>query len=56
MGKRSEFERHKNNFYPTPESAVLPLLPHLPPECEFEEPCAGNGCPDLAFAASRLYA
>lgn len=27
----------------TPESAVLPLLPHLAPRTHFVEPCAGDG-------------
>jgi len=43
MGKRSDFERVERDFYPTPEAAVLPLLPHLPPNCPFVEPCAGDG-------------
>lgn len=29
MGKRSNFERHEADFYPTPQAAVLPLIPHL---------------------------
>jgi hypothetical protein len=43
MGKRSTFERIPRDFYPTPREAVLPLLAHLPPECRFAEPCAGDG-------------
>jgi hypothetical protein len=43
MGKRSSFERVPRDFYPTPESAVLPLLPHLNPGTVFCEPCAGDG-------------
>lgn len=43
MGKRSKFERVERDFYPTPKSAVLPLLPHLAPRTRFCEPCAGNG-------------
>jgi hypothetical protein len=43
MGKRSDFERHPRGLYPTPESAVQPLLPHLPPAVHFDEPCAGDG-------------
>lgn len=43
MGKRSEFERKRLDFYPTPYEAVLPLLPHLPFEANFIEPCAGDG-------------
>jgi hypothetical protein len=43
MGKRSAFERRPRDFYPTPESAVMPLLPHLKPGTRFCEPCAGDG-------------
>ena len=44
MGKRSDFERVERDFYPTPEAAVLPLLPHLPDSYfTFIEPCAGDG-------------
>lgn len=43
MGKRSDFERKPRDFYPTPPEAVAPLLPHLPGEFSFCEPCAGNG-------------
>ena len=45
MGKRSSgsFERQKRDFYPTPLSAVEPLLPHLSEKTFFDEPCAGNG-------------
>lgn len=43
MGKRSNFERLDRDFYPTPMSAVLPVLPFLPSSTRFVEPCAGNG-------------
>ena len=43
MGKRSNFERKPRDFYPTPIEAVEPLLPHLPEEFSFAEPCAGDG-------------
>ena len=43
MGKRSSFKRVERDYYPTPEAAVLPLLPHLDPETCFIEPCAGDG-------------
>lgn len=44
MGKRSDgFERAPRDFYPTPEAAVLPLLPHLAHGSMFIEPCAGDG-------------
>lgn len=43
MGKRSDYEREKLDYYPTPHGAVIPLLPHLPPSIRFVEPCAGAG-------------
>ena len=43
MGKRSNFERVKRDFYPTPFQAVKPLLPHLSEKEFFVEPCAGDG-------------
>lgn len=43
MGKRSDFEKKKLAFYPTPYSAVKPLIPHLPKDFTFCEPCAGAG-------------
>ena len=43
MGKRSNFERVERDFYPTPVSAVLPLLAVVPPFINFLEPCAGDG-------------
>lgn len=43
MGKRSNFERIERDFYPTPPEAVMPLLPHLPEDVTFWEPCAGDG-------------
>ena len=43
MGKRSDFERKERDFYPTPEEAVLPLLPHIENYFQFIEPCAGDG-------------
>lgn len=43
MGKRSSFERRPMDFYATPEEAVLPLLPYLPAQTRFCEPCAGRG-------------
>lgn len=43
MGKRSDFKRMKADFYATPESAVLPLLPHLDLGLHYSEPCAGDG-------------
>jgi len=43
MGKRSNFERREADFYPTPRSAVLPLIPYLRGVRTFAEPCAGDG-------------
>lgn len=43
MGKRSNFERKENDFYPTPYPAVVPLLPHLMPKVKYIEPCVGAG-------------
>jgi len=43
MGKRSDFKRRPMDFYATPEEAVLPLLPYLPANTKFCEPCAGEG-------------
>lgn len=43
MGKRSTFDRAPRDFYQTPAEAVVPLLPHLPADFSFVEPCAGAG-------------
>ena len=43
MGKRSNFDREKRDFYPTPYEAIIPLLPHLMAGMTFIEPCAGDG-------------
>ena len=43
MGKRSNFERRPQDDYPTPASAVEPLLPHLVLNTRFIEPCCGDG-------------
>ena len=45
MGKRSEFDRIPRDFYPTPPSAIKPLLPYLHNADVklFCEPCAGDG-------------
>ena len=42
MSKRRDFPRRERDFYPTPEEAVLPLVPHLDVK-RFIEPCAGDG-------------
>ena len=43
MGKRSNFQRRKNDFYETPEAAIYPLLFHLQSNSRYCEPCAGKG-------------
>ena len=43
MGKRSNFARKALDTYDTPNAAVAPLLPHLPPKTRFIDPCAGAG-------------
>ena len=45
MTKRADgkFNRQNDDYYPTPEMAVRPLLPHLAENTRFYEPCAGDG-------------
>jgi hypothetical protein len=43
MGKRSAFERRKNDDYETPFAAVPPLIPYLEHIKTFASPCAGAG-------------
>lgn len=43
IGKRSTFERVERDFYRTPPEAVAPLVPHLPADFTYWEPCAGDG-------------
>ena len=43
MGKRSDFARRERDFYPTPVSAVEPLIAHLPERFTYIEPCFGGG-------------
>lgn len=45
MTKRAfqKFKRNKRDLYDTPKEAVLPLIPHLPFEGTYHEPCVGNG-------------
>lgn len=43
MGKRSDFVRRDRDFYSTPLAAVTALIPHLPTDFTFAEPCAGDG-------------
>lgn len=42
MGKRSDFKRVARDFYPTPNAALLPLVPFLD-DLDYVEPCAGDG-------------
>lgn len=52
MGKRSEFERVEKDFYRTIDKrAVEALLPFLPYNTAFDEPCAGAG--DLFMALEK---
>lgn len=52
MGKRSNFVRHKGDFYRTTDPrAVAALLPHIEEHCDVCEPCAGAG--DLARQLDR---
>ena len=50
MTKRNfqKFKRNKKDFYKTPKTAVIPLVPHLQKGISFVEPCFGEG--DLANA------
>jgi hypothetical protein len=43
VGRRSNFPRVPRDLYPTPESAVFPLLPRLARNIRFVEPCCGEG-------------
>ena len=43
MSKRSYFKRKASDLYRTPESPVLPLLPHIGDVRRYAEPCAANG-------------
>lgn len=43
MGRRSNFERRKNDAYQTPPAAVQPLIPFLRGIRTFAEPCCGEG-------------
>lgn len=51
MGKRSNFKRRPQDEYDTPETAVIPLLSHLPRKFIYCEPCVGSG--DLWRAISK---
>ena len=43
MGKRSHFPRRDRDAYPTPVTAVAPLIPHLRGIRTFAEPCCDTG-------------
>ena len=55
MGKRSDFERRKNDAYQTPPSAVKPLLQHLVGIDRFSEPCVGEGKLKSALEGCGFY-
>lgn len=42
MGKRSNYIRRERDFYSTPIEAIKPLIPHLPEDFVYAEPCAGD--------------
>ena len=48
----SRFENRPNNFYATPEEALAPLIPHLPSQAHYIEPCVGDY--DLVRAMEKL--
>lgn len=52
MGKRSNFKRRPQDAYDTPREAVWPLVPYLPRDFTYWEPCAGKG--DLCRALYDL--
>lgn len=43
MGKRSNYIKIERDKYYTPKAAFMPLLPFLPKQFTFCEPCAGDG-------------
>ncbi len=49
MGKRSDFNRRPQDAYDTPTEAVKPLIPHLPPDFTYWEPCGGTGALERAL-------
>jgi hypothetical protein len=54
LGKRCAAFPRRANDDPTPAAAVLPLLPHLPAQAGFVEPCAGTGALTRALVAAGL--
>ncbi len=57
MGKRSNFRRRRQDAYDTPPEALAPLLPYLPTDKFYAEPCAGCGMlvDALEAAGRRVY-
>jgi hypothetical protein len=55
MGKRSDFERIPQDFYPTPLAAIAPLIPYLRGVRSFAEPCCGDGDLVRHFEARGLH-
>ncbi|HMT45491.1 MAG TPA: hypothetical protein PKE59_00085 [Novosphingobium sp.] len=54
MSKRTPgLPRRPRGFWPTPLDAVRPLIPFLPPEADYVEPCAGAG--DLIRHLGQLW-
>lgn len=51
MGRRSSFPHNPKDLYSTPESALPPLLKHLPVAVRYLEPAAGNGALVRALTA-----
>ncbi|MTH66721.1 hypothetical protein [Paracoccus shanxieyensis] len=44
MSKRSPgLPQRPRGFWPTPKAAVAPLIPYLPADASYGEPCAGDG-------------
>lgn len=41
--RRPDTIKRARSYWPTPPSAIRPLLPHLEPRTRFIEPCAGDG-------------
>lgn len=44
MSKRTPgLPQRPRGFWPTPRPAVVPLIPYLPSQADYGEPCAGDG-------------
>ena len=47
MSKRTPgLPQRPRGFWPTPRPAVVPLIPYLPSQADYGEPCAGDGVLD----------